>query len=101
MTWYSKVTRRAYEVSWVGIIISGEREAMPGNALAAAMHVILHADDEFIDETFDQHGYRLPPNSHAIEWGLAISLLLTVAIDLGLFDCVKCVGLIERKKNNQ
>ena len=33
--------------------ISNERDALSGNILAAAMHVILYADDEFIDETFE------------------------------------------------
>ena len=81
--------------------ISNEREAMSGNILTAAMHVILYADDEFIGETFEQYGYTIPLNMLAVEWGLAIALLLTITIDLGLFGCVKCVGLIDRKKKNQ
>ena len=81
--------------------ISNERDALSGNILAAAMHVILYADDEFIDETFEQYGYTVPLNMLAVEWGLAIALLLTIAIDLGLFGCVKCAGLINRKKKNQ
>ncbi|MFB0987833.1 MAG: DUF2937 family protein, partial [Gammaproteobacteria bacterium] len=78
--------------------ISNEREALSRNILAAAMHVLLHADAEFIDETFEQYGYTVPLNILAVEWGLAIALLLTIAIDLGLFGCVKCAGLINRKK---
>lgn len=78
--------------------ISGERQALSGSALAAAIHVILYADEEFIDETFAQYGYTVPLNLTAVEWGLAIALLLTIAIDLGLFGCVKCAGLISRKK---
>ena len=74
---------------------------MSGNILTAAMHVILYADDEFIGETFEQYGYTIPLNMLAVEWGLAIALLLTITIDLGLFGCVKCVGLIDRKKKNQ
>jgi hypothetical protein len=81
--------------------ISNERDALSGNILAAAMHVILYADDEFIDETFEQYGYTVPLNMLAVEWGLAMALLLTIAIDLGLFGCVKCAGLINRKKKNQ
>jgi hypothetical protein len=82
--------------------ISKEREALSGNIFAAAMHVILYADDEFIGETFDQYGYTVPLNMLAITWGLAIALLLTIASDLGLFACVKCAGLIgRRKKKNQ
>ncbi len=78
--------------------ISNEREALSGNILTRAMHVILYADDEFIGETFEQYGYTIPLNMLAVEWGLAIALLLTITIDLGLFGCVKCVGLINRKK---
>jgi hypothetical protein len=78
--------------------ISNEREALSRNILAAAMHVLLYADAEFIDETFEQYGYTIPLNMLAVEWGLAIALLLTIAIDLGLFGCVKCAGLINRKK---
>tara|TARA_B110000858_G_scaffold115070_1_gene131496 strand:- start:7716 stop:8252 length:537 start_codon:yes stop_codon:yes gene_type:complete len=81
--------------------ISNEREALSGGILATAIHVILHADDEFIDETFDQYGYTVPLNLLAVEWGLAIALLLTIAIDLGLFGCVKCARLIIPKKKNQ
>ena len=83
------------------IRISAEREAMSGSAIAAAMHVILSADDEFVDETFDQYGYTVPLNMLAVEWGLASALLLTIAIDLGLFGCVKCAGLFGRKKRNR
>ncbi|GJM14157.1 MAG: hypothetical protein DHS20C12_25600 [Pseudohongiella sp.] len=77
--------------------ISAERAALSGSALAAALHVILYADDEFIEETFNQYGYTVPLNLSAVEWGLAIALLLTLTIDLGLFGCVKCAGLIGRK----
>ena len=78
--------------------ISNEQQALSRNILAAAMHVLLYADDEFLDETFEQYGYTVPLNMLAVEWGLAIALLLTIAIDLGLFGCVKCAGLINRKK---
>lgn len=82
--------------------ISAERAALSGSALAAALHVVLYADDEFIDETFNQYGFTVPLNMVAVEWGLAIALFLTIAIDLGLFGCVKCAGLIKgRKKRNQ
>ena len=78
--------------------ISSERSALSGSALAAVMHIVLYADDEFIDETFAQYGYTVPLNITAIEWGLALALLLTITIDLGLFGCVKCVGLVTRRK---
>ncbi|MBL4572079.1 MAG: DUF2937 family protein [Gammaproteobacteria bacterium] len=81
--------------------ISSEREALSGNLFFAAMHVILDADDEFIDETFEQYGYTVPLNMFAIEWGLGIALFLTIISDLGVLGCVKCAGLITRRKKNQ
>ena len=81
--------------------ISNEREALSGNIFAASMHVILNADNEFMDETFEQYGYTVPLNMLAVGWGIAIALLLTITIDLGVFGCVKCAGLINRKKKNQ
>ncbi len=62
------------------------------------MHALLYADAEFIDGTFEQYGYTVPLNMLVVEWGLAIALLLIIAIDLGLFGCAKCAGLINRKK---
>ena len=79
--------------------ISNEREALSRNIFAAAMHVLLYADAEFIDETFEQYGYTVPLNMLAVGWGIAIALLLTITIDLGVFGCVKCAGLINRRKN--
>ena len=78
--------------------ISAERAAISGGSLVAALHIVLNADNEFIEETFAQYGYTVPLNLAAIEWGLALALLLTIAIDLGLFGCVKCARLITRKK---
>lgn len=78
--------------------ISSERAALSGSAVAAALHIVLYGDDEFIDETLAQYGYTVPLNRSAIEWGLALALLLTIAIDLGLFGCVKCAAILTRKK---
>jgi hypothetical protein len=77
--------------------IASERAALSAGGLAAVIHIVLYADDEFIDETFQQYGYTVPLNTLSIEWGLAIALLLTISVDLGLFGCVKCVGLFRRK----
>ena len=106
ITYYAKSNDLVFESdaqSIRGIVdrynrISNEQQALSRNILAAAMHVLLYADDEFLDETFEQYGYTVPLNMLAVEWGLAIALLLTIAIDLGLFGCVKCAGLINRKK---
>ncbi len=106
ITYYAKSNDLVFESdaqSIRGIVdrynrISNEQQALSRNILATAMHVLLYADDEFLDETFEQYGYTVPLNMLAVEWGLAIALLLTIAIDLGLFGCVKCAGLINRKK---
>ena len=106
ITYYAKSNDLVFESdaqSIRGIVdrynrISNEQQALSRNSLAAAMHVLLYADDEFLDETFEQYGYTVPLNMLAVEWGLAIALLLTIAIDLGLFGCIKCAGLINRKK---
>ena len=106
ITYYAKSNDLVFESdaqSIRGIVdrynrISNEQQALSRNILAAAMHVLLYADDEFLDETFEQYGYTVPLNMLAVEWGLAIALLLTIAIELGLFGCVKYVGLINRKK---
>ena len=106
ITYYAKSNDLVFESdaqSIRGIVdrynrISNEQQALSRNILAAAMHVLLYADDEFLDETFEQYGYTVPLNMLAVEWGLAIALLLTIAIDLGLFGCIKCAGLINRKK---
>ena len=78
--------------------IRNERDALSGSALSAAIHVVLYSDKEFVDETLAQYGYTVPLNMLAVEWGLAIALFLTIAMDLGLFGCVKCAGLISRKR---
>lgn len=78
--------------------ILNEREALSRNILAAVTHVLLCADAEFIDETFEEYGYTVPLNMLAVGWGIAIALLLTITIDLGAFGCVKCAGLINRRK---
>lgn len=106
ITYYAKSNDLVFESdaqSIRGIVdrynrISNEQQALSRNILATAMHVLLYADDEFLDETFEQYGYTVPLNMLAVEWGLAIALFLTIAIDLGLFGCVKCAGLINRKK---
>lgn len=78
--------------------IRNERDALSGSGLSAAIHVVLYSDKEFVDETLAQYGYTVPLNMLAVEWGLAIALFLTIAMDLGLFGCVKCAGLISRKR---
>ena len=81
ITYYAKSNDLVFESdaqSIRGIVdrynrISNEQQALSRNILAAAMHVLLYADDEFLDETFEQYGYTVPLNMLAVEWGLAIA----------------------------
>lgn len=81
--------------------ISSERAALSGSPFAAALHIALNADDEFIAETFAQYGYTVPLNLLAIEWGLAVALLLTLSVDLCVFGCVKCAGMLGHRKRRK
>jgi len=81
--------------------IRSEREALSGSSFAVALHIALDADDEFIAETFEQYGYTVPLNLLAIEWGLALALLFTLSIDLCIFGCVKCAGMIGRSRKRK
>ena len=68
---------------------------MEGNSFLVVMHVVFAADQELLGESVNQYTYTVPLNSIAIQWGLAIAVLLTLAIDF-LFYC--CVGLMRRRK---
>ena len=78
--------------------ISGEQAALNKNIVFAALHVVFSADQEFFDETVSDYSYTVPLNGIAVQWGLSIAVLLTVAIDLGLFGCVKCVSMLGRRR---
>ncbi len=78
--------------------ISAEQLALQNNVLAVAIHVMFAADQEFFDEAVEQYSYTVPLNSIAIQWGLALAIFITLTIDLILFACVKCVGLVGRRR---
>ena len=71
---------------------------MEGNSFLVVMHVVFAADQELLGESVNQYTYTVPLNSIAIQWGLAIAVLLTLAIDFLFYCCVKCVGLMRRRK---
>ncbi len=72
ITYYAKSNDLVFESdaqSIRGIVdrynrISNEQQALSRNILAAAMHVLLYADDEFLDETFEQYGYTAASYTH-------------------------------------
>ncbi|HIF75409.1 MAG TPA: DUF2937 family protein [Porticoccaceae bacterium] len=77
--------------------ISAEHLVMEGNSFLVVMHVVFAADQELLGESVNQYTYTVPLNSIAIQWGLAIAVLLTLAIDFLFYCCVKCVGLMRRR----
>lgn len=81
--------------------ISAEQAALQSNVIAVAMHVMFAADREFFDEAVAQYTYTVPLNSIAIQWGLAIAILITLTIDLILFTCVKSLGMVGRRRAKQ
>ena len=78
--------------------ISAEQAAMQNNIVAVAAHVMFAADQEFFDEAVEQYSYTVPLNSIAIQWGLALAIFITLTIDLVLFACVKCLGMVGRRR---
>ena len=78
--------------------ISAEQVTLQANVVAVAMHVMFAADQEFFDEAVEQYSYTVPLNSMAIQWGLALAIFITLTIDLILFACVKCVGLVGSRR---
>ena len=76
-----------------------ERNALDNSAFAVAMHVILDADQEFFKEVMEQYSYIVPLNLVAIQWGLALAILMTLTLDLIIFVCWKCYGLTMLRKS--
>ena len=79
--------------------IRHERNALQNNGLAVAMHVMFAADQEFLDEALEQYAYTVPLNSIAIQWGIALAIFITLTLDLCIFGCQKCYGLVRRRKS--
>ena len=80
-------------------LLSAEQAALQASMLASALHVMFRANPEFFDETLTQYSYTVPLNAIAIQWGLALAILLTVTIDLTLFGCVRCVRWLGHRRH--
>ena len=76
-----------------------ERNALDNSAFAVAMHVMFDADQEFFKEAMEQYSYTVPLDSVAIQWGLALAILMTLTLDLIIFVCRKCYGLTMLRKS--
>jgi len=70
--------------------ISAEQQALEGNALAVALHVLLAADPELRREALNQYSYTVPLNGIALQWGLGLAVLAMVMLDLAWFGCRRC-----------
>jgi len=71
--------------------ISGEYELMQGNLVEVAMHVLLTADTELLQETRNQYSYTVPLNGIALQWGFAAAVVLFLLAELCVGCCVGCV----------
>jgi hypothetical protein len=77
--------------------ISAEHLVMKSNPLIVATHLVFSADQELLDEVMNQYTYTVPLNTVAIQWGLAIAVLLTLVMDFMFHGCVKWTGLMRRR----
>lgn len=79
--------------------LSGEYQAMQGNLVAVALHVIFAADDELLAETRDQYSYTVPLNGIAIQWGLAAAVVLFLIAELSVGCCAGCMRLYRKRQD--
>lgn len=79
--------------------LSLEQAAMQENLIRVALHVMLAPDPELREETFTQYSYTVPLNSVAVQWGLALAILLTLSLDGALFGCGKCIGYVRKRRH--
>ena len=78
--------------------IRAEQEALQGNMAAVAWHIIYAADEEFFEEAVSQYSYTVPLNSEAIQWGLALAILSSLAIDLLVYICIRCFRVLRYRR---
>lgn len=78
--------------------MSLEREAVTGNMVAVALHILVAADDELLDETLAQYSYTVPLDANAVIWGLSSAVLLILSVDGVWLGCVACVRRVRRRK---
>ncbi len=68
-------------------LLAAEWDAMQGNSLSKAWHVVAHSDEELFRETTARYSYTVPLDITAILWGLSLALLLMIC-----GDCVLACG---------
>ena len=78
--------------------LSAEQAAMQQTLPRVALHIAVSADAEMFDETLSQYNYTVPLNLLSVEWGLALAVILTLALDGALFGCGKCVKYLARRR---
>lgn len=81
--------------------MAAEQAAMQGNLLAVAWHVMFVADPELFNETLDRYSYTVPLNALAVQWGLALAVVLTLTLDGLLFGCSKCIRYLRHRNRKQ
>ena len=78
--------------------INTEQTALQGNMAASAWHIAFVSDREFFNEAMEQYSYTVPLNSIAIQWGLALAVLSTLAIDLMVFGSTRFFRLLMHRR---
>ncbi|MCH2577528.1 MAG: DUF2937 family protein [Pseudomonadales bacterium] len=78
--------------------IRAEQEALQGNMAAVAWYIIHAADAEFFEEAVSQYSSTVPLNSEAIQWGLALAILSTLAIDVLVYISIRCFRVLRYRR---
>ena len=78
--------------------ITTEQTALQGNMAASAWHIAFVSDREFFNEAMEQYSYTVPLNSIAIQWGLVLAVLSTLAIDLMVFGSTQFFRLLMHRR---
>ena len=65
---------------------------------AVAWYIIHAADAEFFEEAVSQYSSTVPLNSEAIQWGLALGILSTLAIDVLVYISIRCFRVLRYRR---
>ena len=79
--------------------ISAEQQALQGNLLAVVRHVMFSADSELMQEARAEYSYTVPLNSLALQWGIALAVLMILLSELTYSCCAGCVRLVRGRKH--
>lgn len=80
--------------------LSMEQAAMQEDLVSVALHVMFAPDQELFDEALAQYSYTVPLNALAVQWGLALAIILTLSVDGVLFGCGKCIGYVRSRRRH-